>query len=461
MRHHQVRAPIDPVLPVTRSAMRPRTPARWGRALVLALAAVTVAGASGCSSSSSSSSSSPGGPSSRVSGPSESGTSTGTAGGAADDKAVLSYVGGKAGPADTSLSPVTIGYVNQQGGPVALPLSTYGADAAVKYINTELGGIDGHPLKLSACYVLSEESEGQKCGQQFANDPKIHVILMGALLTGNASFYKTLNAQKPIIGSVSSNPVDAKAKNTYFLYGTNIQAYGSLATYAKSKGYKSIVLVTNNSPAGQFSLTIMKQQFGAAGIDVRSALYPVGSSSLVGPMVAAKVKQADALLVIGAATDCIQVGKAIKQLNLTDKPTLSTPTCIDPSVKNTFGDLPQWHYVVSVNSFDTADPQVALFLKKFKKYEGDKASGGYAPNSFATVLAIAKLLNEAGGASASSQAIAREVKAFHGPVFLGPKKLSCGGYAPAPSSCVSSERIQTYEGNGKWSTDGVYSAPSK
>lgn len=385
----------------------------------------------------------------------------GTGQSAVNDRAVISYVGGNAGAADKSLSPVTIGYVNQQGGPVALPLSTYGAEAAVKYINNELGGIHGHPLRLSTCYIVSEESEGQKCGQQFANNPNIHVILMGAVLTGNASLYKTLNGIKPIIGSVSANPVDAHAKNAYFLYGTNTQGYGGLATYAKSKGYKSVTLVTNNSPAGQFTATIMKAEFGAVGIDVHVALYPLGSSNLIGPMVAANIRQTDAILPIGAASDCILVGKAIKQLNLTDKPTLSTPTCIDPSVEKAFGDLPQWTYAISVNSFDKTDPQVALFLKKFKKYEGNKGSGGFAGNTFAAALTIAKLLNESGSATASSRIVMERIKAFRGPVFLGPKKVDCGAYAPAPSSCITAERVQTYKGSGKWVTEGVFPAPKR
>ena len=64
------------------------------------------------------------------------------------------YVGGKAGAANSSLPPVTIGFVNQQGGSQAIgPLATTGAQIAVKYINTELGGIGGHPLKLSTCFI--------------------------------------------------------------------------------------------------------------------------------------------------------------------------------------------------------------------------------------------------------------------------------------------------------------------
>src|SRR5919197_4202881 len=57
----------------------------------------------------------------------------------------LTYVGGTAGKADSSLSPLAIGWVNGQGGAVSTPQATEGAQAAVNFINNHLGGIGGDP----------------------------------------------------------------------------------------------------------------------------------------------------------------------------------------------------------------------------------------------------------------------------------------------------------------------------
>ena len=79
----------------------------------------------------------------------------------------LKYVGGAAGKADPSKSPVVIGFVNQQNGPNDVgPGPTHGADLAVKYINDELGGIGGHPLELRKCFISTAEEQGQTCGQK-------------------------------------------------------------------------------------------------------------------------------------------------------------------------------------------------------------------------------------------------------------------------------------------------------
>ena len=98
----------------------------------------------------------------------------------------LTYVGGKAGKANPSLPPVTIGWVNQQGGQQVIgALATNGAQLAVKYVNDQLGGIDGHPLVLKTCFITSAEEEGTTCGQQFLADKTISVIDEGAVAIGN------------------------------------------------------------------------------------------------------------------------------------------------------------------------------------------------------------------------------------------------------------------------------------
>src|SRR5882762_8845350 len=107
---------------------------RHNRLGLAGFAAVTAAvlAAAGCSSSSSSS---PTAPASTSAAPASSlPASTGTGGqGAQSVTNYLNYTGGKSGAADTSLPPVYIGYVNQQGGPTAVGLlATAGAEMAVK-----------------------------------------------------------------------------------------------------------------------------------------------------------------------------------------------------------------------------------------------------------------------------------------------------------------------------------------
>src|SRR5262245_17157727 len=95
------------------------------------------------------------------------------------------YVGGK-GKAKANLAPVTIGYINGQGGPpnFNFPQATSVIRAGVKMVNAELGGIHGHPLRLSECFWAQAEEEGVRCGQQMVND-KVKAIIYGFVTVGN------------------------------------------------------------------------------------------------------------------------------------------------------------------------------------------------------------------------------------------------------------------------------------
>src|SRR3954451_10506920 len=48
-------------------------------------------------------------------------------------------------------SPITLGMLNLESGPVAFPEYSAAAKAAVAYINDYKGGIGGHPIQLDVC----------------------------------------------------------------------------------------------------------------------------------------------------------------------------------------------------------------------------------------------------------------------------------------------------------------------
>ncbi|HXD64679.1 MAG TPA: hypothetical protein VNV17_08685, partial [Solirubrobacteraceae bacterium] len=169
--------------------------ARRGWLGVVALAA-TLMVATGCGSSKSSSttsSASASATSSTAAATAPAATPGSGGAGSASVTNYLTYVDGKAGKANSSLPPVTVGWVNQQGGQQVIgALATNGAQLAVKYINDQLGGIDGHPLVLSTCFITSAEEEGTTCAQKFLANKSISVIDVGAVAIGIQSLYSTL-----------------------------------------------------------------------------------------------------------------------------------------------------------------------------------------------------------------------------------------------------------------------------
>ena len=191
--------------------MKLRIYKRTGYAVAaLAATALAVAGCSSSSSSSSSSAASNGAAGSATASSSSAPVSTSSGSGGLGAQSVtnyLTYVGGKAGAASSSLAPVTIGYINEQGD--ANPpgaLATNGAQMAVNYINKELGGVDGHPLKLDTCFTTTEE-QGTTCADQFLANKSLPLIATGGVAVGAQSFFQTIAGKVPVIERRGGYPV--------------------------------------------------------------------------------------------------------------------------------------------------------------------------------------------------------------------------------------------------------------
>jgi branched-chain amino acid transport system substrate-binding protein len=430
---------------------------RGGRTGLVGLAtlAATVIVATACGSSSSSSSSTA---SSSAGGSSSSSTSTpaSTSGpGGAGSKSVtdyLSYVGGKAGPADKSLPPVTIGFVNQQGGQQQIgPLATNGAQIAVKYINTELGGINGHPLVLKTCFIRSAEEEGTTCGQQFLANKSISVIDEGAVAIGDQSFQSTIGTAKPVIVGVAVTPIDAAKPSNIVLFGDATHVLGPFGTYAQQVLHaKTAALVYPNIAGITQGATAIADGLQKVGIKVKKVGYDESQTDLIGPLTSAGATSADLVIPYSDSSGCVNLAKGLKQLGITDtKKILSAPLCLNGLVAAGLGgDFPIWTYAIASSLYgDPTDPGMPAYMKVMAKY----GTPAVAPDpwvivTFGQILTTARFLNELGYGHITPQAVLQKAKAFKGPVALGAPSLDCGKYPTAPGICNDRTQFFLYKG---------------
>ncbi len=420
-----------------------------------AAAAAAALAAAGCSSSSSSGSaaatSAPAAAASST--PASVATGAGTGGqGAQSVTNYLSYVGGKAGPADKSLPPVYIGYVNQQGGPTAVGLlATAGAQMAVNYANAELGGVDGHPIQLVTCFIASAEEEGTVCAQKFLANKKVDVINMGGVAIGVQSFYSTLGGAKPVIDGVAATPIDSVQKNAVILFGDVTHILPPFGTYARDVLHaKTAALVYPSDNAGiAEGAAAVKQGLQEAGITVKAVGYPESQTDLTSVLTAAGAQTADVVIPYSDAAGCVNLAKSLKTLGITDpKKILSAPLCLNGQVIQGLGDFPHWTYAIASSLYgDPTDPGMPAYEAVAKKF----STPADAPDpwnivNFGQMLTTIKILNEVGYAHLSPSAILAAAKAFKGPQALGAPALACGKYPSAPAVC--NDRIQFFEYTG-------------
>jgi branched-chain amino acid transport system substrate-binding protein len=427
-----------------------RRHSRLGYAGVAAIAAAALA-AAGCGSGSSSSPGATG--SATPSGVTSAGATTGTGGaGAQSVTNYLTYTGGKPGAANSALAPVDIGWLNQQGGASAVgPLATAGAQMAVKYINAELGGVDGHPLQLVTCFIANTDAEGTTCGQQFAADKKIGVIAEGGVAIGVQTFYTAIGSQTPVIVGVAATGTDGVQPNAVILFGDATHVLGPFGTYATTVLHaKTAALVYPEIPGITEGAAAIKQALQSAGVTVKSVGYDESQTDLTSVLIAAGAQTADMVIPYSDSTGCVNLAKSLKELGITDaKKIVSAPLCLNGQVAAGLGGTwPLWTYAIASSNYgDMTDPGMPLYMNVSGKFE----SAADAPDpwnivAFSQILTIDKFMNEIGYASLSPSAILAKAKAFTGPVALGAPSLDCGEFPSAPAVC--NDRAQFFEFTG-------------
>ena len=364
----------------------------------------------------------------------------------------LTYVGGKAGKANPKLSPVVIGAINTQGGQVLVgPNWTKGAELAVKYVNTYLGGVQGHPVVLSECFTTSAEEDGTTCGQKFANNSKIHVVLFGAVAVGNQSFYAALGGHKPIVSGVALLPVDATQKNEFALFGTNDSVLGPWGTFGKTVLKAKTAAVIYPQIAGiDYGAKVEKQSLDSAGISTKLVGFDPNATDLTGPLTAAGAQTADMVVPQSDASHCANVAMTLQQLGVSSSKIVSNPLCLSGQVAASLGgDLAPWVYgIASSLAGDTSDPAVKPYNRAMKTLgQSALAQDAWVIVSWGQVLTTVKLLNQL-GPNASAAKLTVAFRKFKGPQALGAPSLDCGKYKAEPTACNDQTQFFQYEGKG-------------
>jgi len=365
----------------------------------------------------------------------------------------LTYVGGKAGKANPKLSPIYIGTINTQGGQVLVgPNWTKGVQLAAQYVNTYLGGVQGHPIKLVTCNTTSAEEEGTKCGQKFANDKRISVIEFGAVAVGNQSFYAALGGKKPIVSGVALLPVDATQKNEFALFGTNDSVLGPWGTFAKTQLHaKTAAVIYPQVPGIDVGAKVEKTSLTDAGISTKLVGFDPNSTDLTGPLTAAGAQTADIVVPQSDAADCVNVAKTLQQLGVSGTKIVSNPLCLSGQVAAGLGgDLAQWVYgIASTLAGDKSDPAAAPYVKAMTQlHQAALAQDAWVIVSWGQLLTTVKEMNKLGVANITAAKMTTALRGFKGPQALGAPSLHCGKYKTEPAACNDQTQFFQYMGKG-------------
>lgn len=381
----------------------------------------------------------------------------------------VDYTGGKKGVA--SGDPVKIGYVNSED---FFPENTVGIEAAVDFVNNELGGVaGGHPIELVEC-VVATANDGARCAAEMANNSAISLVITGTLIEGNKAMYDGLNGKKAVIignGLVADDFTTLAGQA--FTAGSPGVVPG-LAEFVKNiltPKPKTVALIANDNASGQAAAGLL---FGppvaAAGITVTTVYVPdtATAADVQSQMVAAGVQTADVVVPLVTIQQCLNVYDSIKALGI--NPTVvSTGLCYGTRMTQHLkdvgvgGDVPEgWYFGGYGYSYFRPDYDSGMetYIAKINQY-GKVLPGatsveytGFAGPSFANLLTAAKFMNELGFDKLDVASIDAKVRGFTGPMMIQAGPLACGqqvvlGLPIFKALCASQIGVQQYKG-GEW-----------
>ncbi|HKT01950.1 MAG TPA: ABC transporter substrate-binding protein [Rugosimonospora sp.] len=367
-------------------------------------------------------------------------------GGVSDYKA---YVGGRAGPADPNLPPVTIGFVNVEGTAGGAPEASVAAEAAATYINASLGGIGGHPLVVKKC-VIATAADGARCGQQMRDDPAVSAVAFGTVYLGDQAFNTVLGGRKPVLVGVATGASEPTARNTFILFGDLTHVFGPWGTYARDVLHaKTAALLYTDNPVDEISAAAIRKGLQAAGVTVTAAMFDVRDYDPTTAAVAAGVTHADMTVPISEGAGCAAIARVLQELHNT-RPVVATPICLSDDVLHwSGGDLPQWTYgVAQTLPSDVTAPDAAAYLDASARAGLGNADQEkvWAAVAWSLVITYARLLNGIGPNRISPDAVSAALTAFRGPVVMGAPQVDCRKYRDAPAVCNDQARFYQYQG---------------
>ncbi len=300
----------------------------------------------------------------------------------------------KAAPTGT---PLKIGY-QTDGKTASIDNSTEipAAQAAVKYINTYLGGVNGHPLSLDVCDDQQTPSGATDCGNQFVTN-KDPVVLYNVSGQGG-SLYKVLSGAGVALfayASIDQSTLQGKAANTFVMTNGLASAFAGPAAVAQQAGIKHAAEIVTDVPAAANPAKALDGiVYKNAGIAIDVITIPVGTADLTPQITAELAKSPGQFHVLGDVGLCTAALKAIKASGFSGKIVL-IPQCVDSTSASAISGGYAGMIELTASSNDPTDADNKIYIAAMKAFASgtDPFANGVTQGGFAAVLGFARAMS--------------------------------------------------------------------
>jgi len=305
-------------------------------------------------------------------------------------------------------TPLTLGFLNMENAPLgSFPAVREGAEAAVRHVNEDLGGVANHPIQLEMCTTDGTTEASRLCATKLVAKHPVAVV-GGIDLGAFGSLGVFDDAQLPYVGSSPTVGDELTLGGSYQFTGGTFAELLAEADYAITKlGAKKIAIVHVDLP-GLLSTVVDAADFvlrRRGATDVKVVAEKADVADFAPALTAATRGRPDAILVVFPPQSCSRIMAARASLAIT-VPTFYPGACADREVVDAAGAAADqaWFGSGFLPVDDSNDGDVATY----RRFAGDGRTAGQSvlrQAGFSTVMNLRRLLGEAGGASADAASL--------------------------------------------------------
>ncbi len=361
---------------------------------------------------------------------------------------------------------IDIGMINQENTAAgSFPEMRESLQASFDYINKELGGVNGHPLKLTACATDASPASSTTCARQMVSD-KVVAVAAGVDFGSSGSLPVLESAKIPYVGGEPILPPELTNPDSWSFVGGSVGAFPGQAYYiAKVLKAKKVAILTTANPAGEAAATTYgKNVLNNLGVsDVKIVTAAADAADFTAPVQQVAADKPDVVMVLFSSQGCSRIMQAKSSLGVTSQ-FFYAGSCADAGVVKAGGSGAEGAYFNSeLMGYNSDDPQVTIYRNAMKTYSPKTVISGFGQNGFETGMNLYALLKKLPEGGITSAALITALGATSNePNFMGHPYTCDRKQIPGlPAICQAYERILQYKGGsfvdqGQWVNGAVY-----
>jgi branched-chain amino acid transport system substrate-binding protein len=344
----------------------------------------------------------------------------------------------------TAGSPITVGFDAPTSGASPFPTETIAIKGALKYVNTVLGGINGHPLAIDVCQTDETPETNVNCANTFVQDHVV-AVLDGYDYGSGAETPILSRAGIPAIGVVAGNETVDTSPNDFFFGPADEEfASGPLQVLAK-QGVKSVAFSSPNTPADQdYAKIALIPAAKALGIKLDNSYYNPANTDWAVIADTLVAQHADVVgTVAGSEAQCTSMLEALRAVNVTSKVFLGGCSAFVQSagIKASVGVLSYtalWQPDFINHAPAVIQAQLEAYKTAMTAVGGASVTDQHGVAAFATVVDVDEVLKMIKGAITPATVKSQFLALKNWQPFLDPPATCDHKEWPGTSTCTAS-----------------------